>query len=92
MSQHVAGGYHTPLRRGTQSSLQSTQESGKSPISMGSKFQQVAKELDRQNDNTMLMEALAKAMYNIWVAFEVLDEGQQAPNGWKKVTGHLVWM
>ena len=50
-----------------------------------------AKELDRQNDNTMWMDALAKEMYNVVVAFKVLDKGQHAPNGWKKVTGHLVW-
>ena len=49
------------------------------------------KELDRQNNNTMLMDALAKEMYNGGVAFEVLDIRQQAPNGWKKVTGHIVW-
>ena len=39
----------------------------------------------------MWMDTLAKEMYNIGVAFKVLDEGEQAPNGWKKVTGHLVW-
>ena len=50
-----------------------------------------AKELDRQNKNTMWMDTLAKEMYNVGVAFKVLDEGQKAPNGWKKVIGHLVW-
>ena len=50
-----------------------------------------AKEPDRQNDNTMWMDALAKEMYNIGVAFEVLHEWEHAPNGWKKVTGHLIW-
>ena len=49
------------------------------------------KGLDRQNNNTMWMDTLAKEMYNVGAAFEVLDEGQKAPNGWKKVTGHLVW-
>ena len=49
------------------------------------------KELERQNNNTMWMNALAREIYNIGVAVEVLDEGQKAPNGWKKVTGHLVW-
>ena len=39
----------------------------------------------------MWMDALAKEMYNVGAAFEVLDEKEQAPNGWKKVTGHLVW-
>ena len=30
-------------------------------------------------------------MYNIGVAFEVLDEGKGAPPGWHKVTGHLCY-
>ena len=50
-----------------------------------------AKELDRRNGNIMWMDALTKEMYNVGVAFEVLDEREQAPNGRKNVTGHLVW-
>ena len=46
-----------------------------------------AKELDCINDNTLWMDALKKEMYNVGVAFE----GVRAPNGWTKVTGHLVW-
>ena len=30
-------------------------------------------------------------MYNVGVAFEILDEGVLMPHGWKQVTGHLVW-
>ena len=30
-------------------------------------------------------------MFNVGVAFEVLDAGERAPHGWSKVTGHLVW-
>ena len=30
-------------------------------------------------------------MYNVRVAFEILDEGTHVPHGWKRVTGHLVW-
>ena len=37
------------------------------------------------------MKALAKEMYNVGVAFKILAEGQPAPRGWHKVTGHLVW-
>ena len=37
------------------------------------------------------MKALAKEMYNIGVAFEILAEGKPAPRGWHKVMGHLVW-
>ena len=50
-----------------------------------------AKELDHINSNTLWMDALKKEMYNVGVAFKVLEEGVRAPNGWTKVTGHLVW-
>ena len=30
-------------------------------------------------------------MYNVGVAFEVLEEESQVPKGWNKVTGYLVW-
>ena len=39
----------------------------------------------------MWRDALKKEMYNVGVAFEILDEGAHAPHGWKRVTGHLVW-
>ena len=30
-------------------------------------------------------------MFNVGVAFEKLEEGQTAPPGWNKVSGHLIW-
>ena len=48
-------------------------------------------ELDRQNGNTLWRDALQKEMVNVGVAFEILDEGKEAPKGWHKVTGHLIW-
>ena len=50
-----------------------------------------AHEIDSRNGNTMWRDALKKQMYNVGVAFEILDEGAHAPHGWKRVTGHLVW-
>jgi len=50
-----------------------------------------ARELDIKNGNSFWMDALDKEMYNVGVAFEILDEGQKAPKGWNPVTGHLVW-
>ena len=50
-----------------------------------------AHEIDSRNGNTMWRDALKKEMYNVRVAFEILDEGAHAPHGWKQVTGHLVW-
>ena len=50
-----------------------------------------ALEIDDKNKNTFWRDALAKEMTEVGIAFEVLEDGQLAPIGWKKVTGHLVW-
>ena len=50
-----------------------------------------AYEIDARNGNTLGRDALKKEMYNVRVAFEILDEGVHVPHGWKQVTGHLVW-
>jgi hypothetical protein len=50
-----------------------------------------ANAIDRKNNNTLWRDALATEMTEVGVAFEVLGEGIQAPKGWHKVTGHLVW-
>ena len=39
----------------------------------------------------MWRDTLAKEMFNIGVAFEVLEQGQKVPAGWSKVTSHPVW-
>ena len=50
-----------------------------------------AMEIDRKNGNTMWKDALALEMFNVGVAFEILEEGQMAPPGWEKASGHLIW-
>jgi hypothetical protein len=50
-----------------------------------------AYEIDKQLGNTLWRDAIQKEMFNVGIAFEVLDEGQKAPVGWHKVTGHLVY-
>ena len=50
-----------------------------------------AMEIDQRNGNTMWRDALALEMFNVRVAFEILEEDQPAPAGWKKASGHLVW-
>ena len=50
-----------------------------------------ARKLDEENGNTLWMDALNKEMYNVGIAFEILEDGKTAPKGWTKVTGHLVW-
>ena len=49
-----------------------------------------AMEIDRKNGNTMWKDALALEMFNVGVAFEILEEGQTAPLGWNKVSRHLI--
>ena len=50
-----------------------------------------AHKIDARNGNTLWRDALKKEMYNVRVAFEILDEGLHVPHGWKQVTRHLVW-
>ena len=47
--------------------------------------------IDARNGNILWRDALKKEMYNVRVAFEILDEGVHVPHGWKQVTRHLVW-
>ena len=48
-------------------------------------------ELDRKNGNNLWKEALEMEMYNIGVAFEILEDEEAAPAGYTKVSGHLIW-
>ena len=48
-------------------------------------------EVDRKNGNAMWRDALAFEMFNVRVVFEILEEDQSAPTGWKKASGHLIW-
>lgn len=50
-----------------------------------------ARRLDEVNGNTLWMDALRKEMFNVGVAFEILDDGAPAAQGWNLVTGHLIW-
>ena len=42
-------------------------------------------------ENNLWQEALEKEMYNIGVAFEILEDGKSSPAGYTKVSGHLIW-
>ena len=48
-------------------------------------------EIDRKNGNNLWKDALEMEMYNIGVAFEILEDGKTAPAGYTKVSGHLIW-
>jgi hypothetical protein len=47
--------------------------------------------LDENNGDNYWRDALSKEMKNVGIAFEVLDEGQNQPVGWSKVTGHIIF-
>jgi hypothetical protein len=50
-----------------------------------------ARELDEVQENHLWMETLQKEMFNIGIAFEVLEVGASAPKGWNKAIGHIIW-
>ena len=50
-----------------------------------------AEALDKANDNTYWMDALAKEMKNTKVAFKILPEGEMAPRDHQFVKCHIVW-
>ena len=48
--------------------------------------------IDKKNGNMVWQDVIKKEMYNVGVAFEVLDNGSKALTGWSKVMGHLFLM
>ena len=48
-------------------------------------------EIDSGNGNTMWRDKLALEMFNVGVAFEILEEDPPALAGWEKASGRLVW-
>ena len=47
--------------------------------------------LDEKNGNTLWQDAVKKEMYNVSVAFQILDHGEKAPPGWKASSGHIIF-
>ena len=47
--------------------------------------------LDRKNGNTFWADATKKEMSNVGIAFEILGDGEKAPPGWTKASGHLIF-
>ena len=50
-----------------------------------------ALEIDSKNKNTFWRDAIAKEMYNVSVAFKILEDDEQTPVGWTKSSGHFVF-
>ena len=47
--------------------------------------------IDNENGNTLWQDALAKEMFQVGVAFKILDDDEGTPVGYKLASGHLVW-
>eukprot|EP00956_Cyclotella_meneghiniana_P034439 scaffold104886_cov86-Cyclotella_meneghiniana.AAC.1 len=50
-----------------------------------------AREIDARNGNTYWQDAIEKEMFNVSIAFEILEDDQNMPVGWTKSSGHLVF-
>ena len=50
-----------------------------------------AYEINKRNGNNLWTKAIEKEMSNVGIAFDILDEGSQAPIGWSKESGHLIF-
>ena len=50
-----------------------------------------AKKIDDRNGNTYWCDAIKKEMFNVGIAFHVLEESENLPGGWSKATGHIIF-
>ena len=50
-----------------------------------------AKAIDDENGDTLWQDALAKEMFEVGVAFKILDDDEAMPVGYEKSSGHNVW-
>ena len=47
--------------------------------------------LDKKNGNTLWQDAYAKEMYQVGVAFKIMQYGDHIPVGYNKASGHLIF-
>jgi hypothetical protein len=50
-----------------------------------------AREIDARNGNTYWNDAIAKEMYNVFIAFKILEDDENLPVGYTKSSGHMVF-
>ena len=50
-----------------------------------------ALELDKKNGNTYWANAIATEMKNVRAAFKILPDGTSAPNGYQKISCHMIF-
>ena len=47
--------------------------------------------IDRRNGDHQWSDAIEKEMYNVGVAFEIMEDGEILPVGWSKSSGHIIF-
>ncbi len=47
--------------------------------------------LDRKTSNTLWVDAIAKEMKEVCIAFNILPDGQSAPIGYQKIPCHMIF-
>ena len=50
-----------------------------------------ARKIDLKNGNNFWQQAIEKEMLNVGIAFEILQDDEHTPVGWKLVTGHVIF-
>jgi hypothetical protein len=50
-----------------------------------------ALDLDRKNGNTLWVDAIAKEMTEVWIAFKILTDGHSVPIGYQKIPCHIIF-
>ena len=50
-----------------------------------------ARDFDEENGNSLWMDALNKEMFEVGVAFKILDDEEHIPVGYSKSSGHLIF-
>ena len=47
---------------------------------------------DKENDNKFWTNSIKKEMLNVQVAFDILEDGEQVPQGYESLTVHMIFV
>ena len=50
-----------------------------------------AHRIDKENGNTLWRDAIEKEMLNVGIAFQILENDEHTPVGWKEASGHPIF-
>ena len=55
------------------------------------KSEKLALELEKENGNTLWQDSIAKDMKNVRAVFQILDENEEVPIGYKFIRCHIIF-